>query len=96
VSDATVKGYVDASFEIPVVDDWMEALALARDERRVILAEEGRQPVVVLPLVDLQLLLRREEMELDRIDAEELAREALDPDNQELIAWEDVKASVGS
>ncbi len=82
-------------YEIEQVEDVREALRRARSEAKPVVVAEGGQPVgAVIPVADLYLLLRLEDEELDRIDAEEIARRREDPAEQP-IPWEDVKKELG-
>jgi hypothetical protein len=88
---SSTNGLIDPTYEIDSVDDPQEAIRRAGAQERVILAEAGRPPVAVIPLIDLKLLLRLEDEELDRIDVRELRAEEQAADNQDLIPWAEVK-----
>jgi hypothetical protein len=91
MSSTSSNGFVDPSYEIEIVDDVRDAIRRARAEERVILAEEGHSPVAMIPLIDLQLLLRLEEAELDRIDVEELQRLRKGDEYLDRVDWDTVK-----
>jgi hypothetical protein len=91
MSDASTDGFVDPSHEIAVVDDPNEAIRRARTEERTIIAAEGHPAVAVIPLVDLQLLLRLEEAELDRIDAVDLHNLRGSEEYVDRVSWDAVK-----
>jgi hypothetical protein len=48
-------------------------------------------PVAVISLADLQLLLRLEDEEFDRIDAEDLRLLKDGSDNRDRVSWDEVK-----
>ena len=87
----SINGLIDPSYEVEVVEDVQEAIRWARVQERVIVASEGQPPIAVIPLLDLQLLLRLEDEELDRIDAEDLRRLKESDDYDDLVTWDEVK-----
>ena len=68
--------------------------AAANDERLVVRAGD-EELAAIIPMEDFRLLLRLEEEELDRIDIEEVRRLRADPNEQEWIPLEQVKAELG-
>lgn len=91
MSSPSTNRLVDPAYDIEVVKDAHEAVRRARGQERVIVAMEGLPPVAVIPLIDLKLLLRREEEELDRIDAEDLRRIKESDEYADRLAWDEVK-----
>ena len=84
-----------ADYEIEQVEDVREALQRARSEATRIVIAEGGEPVgAVIPMDDLFLLLRLEDEEFDRIDAEEIAKRRADP-AEEPISWEEARDRLG-
>jgi hypothetical protein len=91
MNSTSINGMIDPSYEIEVVDDAQEAIRWARAQERVIVAPEGEPPVAVTPLIDLKLLLRLEDEEVDRIDAEDLRRLKESDEYDDRISCAEVK-----
>jgi hypothetical protein len=91
MNDEATNGFLESGHEIGVVDDPDEAIRRARAEERTIIATEGQPAVAVIPLVDLQLLLRLEEAELDRIDAADLHDLRGSEEYADRVSWDAVK-----
>lgn len=58
------------------------------EHRRVVVRDNSDEVAAIIPPADLQLLLRLEEEELDRIDLAEARRALADPDNGPPIPWQ--------
>ena len=91
MDNASVNGFIDPSYEIEIVDDADEAIRRAGAEERIVLAQPGKSPVAVIPLIDLKLLLRLEDAELDRIDAEDLKLLRESDEYYDRVSWDAVK-----
>ena len=79
--------------QIDLADDLRAAVKRAATaEERLVVVEGNDEIAAISPIEDYRLLLRLEVEELDRIDAEEMGKRRQDPDNQELIPWETIKA----
>jgi hypothetical protein len=84
-----------AEYEIASVTDPVKALRRARStSERVVIEENGEPVAALIPIKDLYLLLRLEDAELDRIDAEEIHRREADPDETP-IPWDEAKRQLG-
>jgi PHD/YefM family antitoxin component YafN of YafNO toxin-antitoxin module len=90
-SNGLIDSDIDPDSEIDVVQDVQEAIRRARAQERVIVTAEGQPSVAVIPLIDLKLLLRLEEEELDRIDAEDLRRIKESDEYHDRVSWDEVK-----
>lgn len=64
-------------------------------EGRFVVRQDGEELAAIVSMDDFRLLLRLEEEELDRIDIEEVRRLRADPNEQERIPLEQVKADLG-
>ena len=67
----------------------------ATAEERLVVVDGGEEVAAIIPIEDFRLLLRLEEEELDRIDLEEVRKRQEDPEQQELIPWETIRAKHG-
>lgn len=85
----TVEVDTAAPLTVDLGVDPARVVRRARDEhRRFIVRDDGGDVAAVVPLADLQLLLRLEEEDLDRIDLDEARRALADPDNGPPIPWQ--------
>ena len=91
MSSASINGLIDPQYEIEVVEDAEEAMRRARAQERVIVVADEQPPVAVIPLIDLKLLLRLEDEELDRIDVEDLGRIKESDEYYDRVSWDEVK-----
>ncbi len=66
----------------------------ARLEERLIIRDGREELVAILPLADLRFLLRLENAELDRFDLEEIRKAEADPDDQERIPFDVIRAEL--
>lgn len=82
--------------EVDLADDLRASVGrAAAGEERLVVLSGGEQVAAIIPIEDLRLLLRLEEEELDGIDVEELRKLRDNPEDQELIPWEAIKAKHG-
>ena len=81
----------DLSDDVDIVDDVGQAIRLAAADRRVVLMENGGRAVALLPVADLRLLLRLEDEELDRVDAQDVRQLRKSKAYHDRVSWDDVK-----
>ena len=91
-----VDGRPDAEHEIEAVDDLDEALRRVQaEDTRLIIRREGEPIAALIPLLDLRLLLKLEEDELDRIAVDEIRHAEADPEDQGWIPLDRVRQDLG-
>ena len=81
---------LDTGTPVPVelADDLAAVVRRAAEQRRLVVPNAGRAIAAIIPIEDLQLLLRLEEEELDRIDREDARRAIAAPDNYPTVLWD--------
>jgi hypothetical protein len=66
----------------------------AQLEERLVVRDGGEELVAILPLADIRFLLRLKNAELDRIDLEEVRKARADPDDQDRILLDAIRAEL--
>ena len=82
---------LDTGTPVPVelADDLAAAVRrAAAEQRHLVVRDAGRAIAAIIPIEDLQLLLRLEEEELDRIHREDARRAIAAPDNYPTLLWD--------
>ena len=81
--------------QIDLGSDLVAAVRRAAGQERLVVRDAGEEVAAIIPRDDFHLLLRLEEEELDRIDAEEVRKALADPENKETIPYERIRAELG-
>ena len=66
----------------------------AKREERLVVCDGGEELLAILPLADIRFLLRLENAELDRFDLEEIRKAEANPDDQERIPLDVIRAEL--